>query len=80
MFNKPYTKEFITQSGMENGYRILPQGMDQSVTPSNNPATSFDADKALFETFTKRNKKKRTPKDTLAIPVDSTNHHFINTK
>ena len=40
--------------GMGHGYRVLPAGMDQSVTPSNNPIRGFNADKALFETFTKR--------------------------
>ena len=50
--------------GMGHGYRVVPGGMDQSVTPSNNPITGFDADKLLFENFTKRgraikrNKKK----------------------
>lgn len=40
--------------GMGHGYRVLPAGMDQTVTPSNNPMGGFNADKALFETFTKR--------------------------
>lgn len=40
--------------GMGHGYRVLPAGMDQTVTPSNNPIGGFNADKALFETFTKR--------------------------
>ncbi|MGL4851669.1 MAG: DUF4858 domain-containing protein [Phocaeicola sp.] len=40
--------------GIRNGFRVLPAGMDQSVTPSNNPLGTFDADKALFETLTKR--------------------------
>ena len=97
--------------GMEHGYRVVPAGMDQSVTPSNNPIGGFSADKALFENFTKRGRairrnkkkakawkiykdyvptkedslkwygnKKRIPKDTLVIPVDSLNNHFINTK
>ena len=98
--------------GMGHGYRVLPAGMDQSVTPSNNPIGGFSADKALFENFTKRGRaikrnrkkakawkiykdyvpthedslkwygnKKRIPKDTLAIPVDSIDdHHFMNTK
>jgi len=97
--------------GMGHGYRVVPAGMDQSVTPSNRPVTGFSADKALFETFTKRGRairrnrkkakawktykdyqptkedslkwygrKKRIPKDTLIISVDSTEHHFINTK
>jgi len=37
-----------------HGYRVVPGGMDQTVTPSNNPIGGFDADKLLFETFTKR--------------------------
>ena len=50
--------------GMGHGYRVVPGGMDQSVTPSNGPVTGFSADKALFENFTKqgraikRNRKK----------------------
>ncbi len=40
--------------GMEHGYRVVPGGMDQSVTPSNNPIGGFTADKLLFENFTKR--------------------------
>ena len=40
--------------GMEHGYRVVPGGMDQSVTPSNNPIGGFSADKLLFENFTKR--------------------------
>ena len=50
--------------GMGHGYRVVPGGMDQSVTPSNRPITGFSADKLLFENFTKRgraikrNKKK----------------------
>ena len=103
--------EKITQSlGMGHGFRIVPEGMDQSVTPSNRPAMGFDAEKALYETFTKRGRairrnrknakawktyqnhvqtkedslilheqKKRIPKDTLMLKVDST-HHFMNTK
>ena len=49
-----------------HGYRIVPGGMDQTVTPSNNPITGFDAEKLLFETFTargraiKRNRKHAT--------------------
>ena len=39
---------------MGYGFRIVPEGMDQSVTPSNRPAVGFDAEKALYETFTKR--------------------------
>ena len=50
--------------GLKHGYRVVPEGMDQSVTPSNHPVTGFSADKLLFENFTKRgraikrNKKK----------------------
>ena len=40
--------------GMEHGYRVVPGGMDQSVTPSNNPIGGFSADKLLFENLTKR--------------------------
>lgn len=40
--------------GMGHGYRVVPAGMDQSVTPSNNPIGGFSADKALFENLTKR--------------------------
>ena len=40
--------------GMGHGYRVVPEGMDQSVTPSNNPIGGFSADKLLFENFTKR--------------------------
>ena len=40
--------------GMEHGYRVVPEGMDQSVTPSNRPVTGFSADKLLFENLTKR--------------------------
>ena len=40
--------------GMGHGYRVLPAGMDQSVTPSNRPVTGFSADKLLFENLTKR--------------------------
>lgn len=40
--------------GMGHGYIVLPAGMDQSVTPSNHPLIGFDANKLLFETFTKR--------------------------
>ena len=50
--------------GMGHGYRVVPGGMDQSVTPSNNPIGGFSTDKLLFENFTKqgqaikRNRKK----------------------
>ena len=37
-----------------HGYRVVPGGMDQTVTPSNNPIGGFDADKLLFENLTKR--------------------------
>lgn len=40
--------------GMGHGYRVVPAGMDQSVTPSNNPIGGFSADKLLFENLTKR--------------------------
>ncbi|MGL5273211.1 MAG: DUF4858 domain-containing protein [Phocaeicola sp.] len=40
--------------GLKGGFRVLPAGMDQSVTPSNNPLGTFDADKVLYETFSKR--------------------------
>ena len=40
--------------GMGHGYRVLPAGMDQSITPSNHPIGGFSADKLLFENFTKR--------------------------
>ena len=40
--------------GMGHGYRVVPGGMDQSVTPSNNPIGGFSADKLLFENLTKR--------------------------
>ena len=97
--------------GMGHGYRVVPGGMDQSVTPSNNPIGGFSADKLLFENFTKRGRaikrnrkkakawkiykdyvptkedslklygnKKRIPKDTLTISIDSKKNHFINTK
>jgi len=67
--------------GMGHGYRVLPAGMDQSVTPSNHPIGGFSADKILFETFTKRgraikrNKKKakawKTYKDYVPTKEDS---------
>ena len=41
--------------GLQNGYVILPAGMDQTVTPSNNPLIGgLDADKFLYESLTKR--------------------------
>lgn len=40
--------------GLQNGYVPLPAGMDQSVTPSNNPLIGLDANKLLYENFTKR--------------------------
>ena len=39
---------------MGHGYRVVPEGMDQSVTPSNHPIGGFSADKLLFENLTKR--------------------------
>lgn len=45
--------------GIRSGYRVLPAGMDQSVTPSNNPLGTFDADKMLYETFSKRGRSIR---------------------
>ena len=67
--------------GMGHGYRVVPGGMDQSVTPSNNPIGGFDADKILYENFTKRgraikrNKKKakawKTYKDYVPTKEDS---------
>ena len=74
--------EKITRSlGMGYGFRIVPKGMDQSVTPSNRPAMGFDAGKALYETFTKRgraikrNRKKakvwKTYKDYVPTKEDS---------
>lgn len=41
--------------GLQNGYVTLPAGMDQTVTPSNNPLIGgLDTDKFLYETLTKR--------------------------
>ena len=67
--------------GMGHGYRVVPGGMDQSVTPSNNPIGGFSADKLLYENFTKRgraikrNKKKakawKTYKDYVPTKEDS---------
>ena len=67
--------------GMGHGYRVVPGGMDQSVTPSNNPIGGFSADKILFENLTKRgraikrNKKKakawKTYKDYVPTKEDS---------
>ena len=67
--------------GMGHGYRVVPGGMDQSVTPSNNPIGGFSADKLLFENFTKRgraikrNRKKakvwKTYKDYVPTKEDS---------
>ena len=67
--------------GMGHGYRVVPEGMDQSVTPSNRPITGFSADKLLFENFTKRgraikrNRKKakawKTYKDYVPTKEDS---------
>ena len=67
--------------GMGHGYRVVPGGMDQSVTPINNLIGGFDADKILYENFTKRgraikrNKKKakawKTYKDYVPTKEDS---------
>ena len=67
--------------GMGHGYWVVPGGMDQSVTPSNNPIGGFSADKLLFENFTKRgraikrNRKKakawKTYKDYVPTKEDS---------
>ena len=67
--------------GMGHGYRVVPGGMDQSVTPSNNPIGGFSADKILYENLTKRgraikrNKKKakawKTYKDYVPTKEDS---------
>lgn len=48
--------------GMGHGYRVVPEGMDQSVTPSNNPIGGFSADKLLFENLTKRGRAIRRNK------------------
>ena len=48
------TEKIKPLPGMGHGYRVVPGGMDQSVTPSNRPLTDFSADKLLFENFTKR--------------------------
>lgn len=41
--------------GLRNGYVVVPAGMDQSVTPSNNPLIGgLDANKFLYESLTKR--------------------------
>lgn len=40
--------------GIKNGYRVLPQGMDQNVTPSNNPIGSFSAEDLLAPIFSKK--------------------------
>ena len=56
--------------GMGHGYRVLPGGMDQSVTPSNNPIGGFSADKLLFENFTKRGRAiKRNQKKAKAWKI-----------
>lgn len=50
-----------------HGYRVVPGGMDQTVTPSNNPIRGLDANKLLFETFTKRGRAiKRNRKNAKA--------------
>ena len=56
--------------GMGHGYRVVPGGMDQSVTPSNNPIGGFSADKLLFENFTKRGRAiKRNQKKAKAWKI-----------
>lgn len=41
--------------GLQNGYVAVPYGMDQTVTPSNNPLVgNLDIDKFLYESLTKR--------------------------
>lgn len=40
--------------GLKNGYRVVPKGMDQSVTPSNNPTGTFSADDLLAPVFSKK--------------------------
>lgn len=40
--------------GIKNGYRVVPQGMDQSITPSNNPIVSFSAEDILAHIFSKK--------------------------
>lgn len=41
--------------GLQNGYVVVPAGMDQTITPSNNPLLSnLDTNKFLYESLTKR--------------------------
>lgn len=41
--------------GLQNGYVVVPAGMDQTVTPSNNPLVGgLDANKFLYESLSKR--------------------------
>lgn len=40
--------------GIKNGFRVVPSGMDQSVTPSNNPLGTFDANALLSTAFSKK--------------------------
>lgn len=41
--------------GLRNGFVVVPEGMDQSITPSNNPLIGgMDIDKFLYESLTKR--------------------------
>lgn len=41
--------------GLQNGYVIVPVGMDQTITPSNNPLVgNLDTNKFLYESLTKR--------------------------
>ena len=47
--------KYQTDSRFAKRYVILPAGMDQTVTPSNNPLIGgLDADKFLYESLTKR--------------------------
>ena len=54
----PYTtwhEDPVNDPILQNGYVILPAGMDQTVTPSNNPLIGgVDTDKFLYESLTKR--------------------------
>lgn len=46
--------------GLQNGYVVVPAGMDQSITPSNNPLVgNLDANKFLYETFSRRGRALR---------------------
>ncbi|MGL5980327.1 MAG: DUF4858 domain-containing protein [Phocaeicola sp.] len=61
--------------GLRGGYRVLPSGMDQSTTPSNNPLSTFDADKALYETFSKRGRSIRRNRSN-AVAWKSYQYHI----